>query len=157
VTAFTGNEVDDAILGVLGTELGTLVPVREDRASFERTPDERVVIQGPFPYAVWRSAVGDDDKPRLSGHKGVLSVPFWLTYVGETHRQAKWAGAKLRFALNHRRIAVPGHKTGTVRLQESARIWRDDEAVNPLGKSLFYGVDSYAVTISITEFKGATA
>jgi hypothetical protein len=153
---FSGNEVDDVVIGLLNAEV-PLVPLREDRASFERTADEKVVIQGPFPYVVWRSAVGDDDNRRLSGQKTRLSVPLWFTYVAETHRQAKWAGAQIRFVLKDRRIAVPGHKSGLVSLQESQRIWRDDEAVNPLGKSLFYGVDSYAVSISITEFRGATA
>lgn len=156
MTAFTGVEVDDAILAALAAD-APKVRVIEDRAAFERDPTQRVVIQGPFPYAVWRSAVGDDANMRLSGQKSRLSVPFWLTYVGENHRQAKLAGAHLRFALKDRRIAVPGHQTGLVSLQESQRIWRDDEAVNPLGKPLFYGVDSYAVSISITEFRGAPA
>jgi hypothetical protein len=154
---FTGNEVDDAVIALWAAELATKVRLVEDRAAFERDPTNRVVIQGPFPYAVLRSAVGDDDNRRLSGQKTRLSVPLWFTYVAETHRQAKWAGAQIRFVLKDRRIAVPGHKTGLMSLQESQRIWRDDEAVNPLGKPLFYGVDSYAVSISITEFKGATA
>jgi hypothetical protein len=152
VTVYTGLEVDHAILGMLATD-APKVPIHEDIAPTKRTADNKVVFFGPFPYAVWRSAVGDDDNRRLSGHKTRLSVPFWLTYVGETQEQAKRAGAYLRFQLKDRRVPVPGFKAGLVSLQESQRIWRDDESVNPLGSPLFYGVDGYAVSITISEFR----
>lgn len=145
-----------AILDTLAID-APKVPVRKDIAPTEREPGNKVVKFGPFPYAVWRTSVGDDDNRRLSGHKTRLSVPFWLTYVGETQEQAEAAGEHLRFALKDRRIPIVGHKAGLVSLQESQRIWRDDESVNPLGEALFYGVDGYAVSIGITQFMRSTA
>lgn len=108
------------------------------------------VITYQLPYAVYYSSIGDDDNARLSGRRGRRSVFFQVTYVGIDRNQAKAAGEKIRAVLQDQRIPVPGHKTYLCRLEESQRIRRDDDAIRPDGKPLFYGVDQYAISITLT-------
>lgn len=118
--------------------------------SFMDVENDGQVVTYPMPYAVYYSSVGDDDNRRLSGRKGRRSVFFTLTYVGLDRNQTKWAGELLRDTLQGRRIHVPGHKTWLCELLESQRIRRDDEAVRPDGSPVFYGVDNYALSITLT-------
>jgi hypothetical protein len=151
--------VDLAVLGVLRTEIPEF-PFFQGAAPSERDPLTGKVITtvDESPFAVYRSAVGDDDNPRLAGRKLRRSVPFWLTYIGEEEEQAKLAGETIRKVIQGRRIAVEGHRSWLIDLQESQRIWRDDEAVNPGGMPLYYGVDAYAmsITLSGTDFQRST-
>lgn len=136
--------VDEAVLERLST---LAVPVYD---SFMPVPTDGQVVDYPLPYAVYYSSIGDDDNRRLSGRKGRRSVFFSLTYVGIDRNQTKWAGELIRVSLQGQRIAVPGHKTWLCDLLESQRIRRDDEAVRPDGRALFYGVDNYALSITQT-------
>ena len=69
--------------------------------------------------------------------------------VGIDRNQAKWAGEKIRAALGDQPIPVEGHRTWLCQLQESQRVRRDDEAVRSDGSPLFYGVDNYALPITL--------
>lgn len=108
------------------------------------------VITYKMPYAVYRTNVGDDDNRRLSGRSGRRSVYFTITYVGVDRTQTKWLGEKVRDLLQERHIPIPGHRSWLCRLEESQRIWRDDEATRPDGSPIFYGVDAYALSITLT-------
>lgn len=140
--------VDDAVIATLttgGVDLHDGL-VGADNASS--------VVKYDLPYAVYYSSVGDDDNPRLSGRHGRRSVFFSITYVGMDRNQAKWLGEKIRDLLQDRRIDVPGHKTWLCRLTDSGggasqRVRRDDDAIRPDGSPLFYGVDQYALPITI--------
>lgn len=111
---------------------------------------ERKIIPYDLPYAVYYSSIGDDDRPRLTGRRARRSVFFSITYVGEDRNQAKACGERIRAALQDKAIAVPGHRTWLCQLQESQRVRRDDEVMRPDGKPLFYGVDNYALPITLT-------
>lgn len=108
------------------------------------------VVKYPMPYVVYRSNVGDDDNRRLSGRSGRRSTMFTLTYVGTTPEQAKWTGEKCRDVLQEKRIPIVGRRAWLCRLEESQRIWRDDEAARPDGKPVYYGVDQYALSTTLT-------
>lgn len=116
----------------------------------ETTTGGSNVVSYTLPYAVFYSSIGDDDNPRMSGRKGRRSVFFTVTYVGRDRNQAKWAGEKIRDALQGRRFTIPGHRSWLCDLEESQRIRRDDDAVRPDGSPLFYGVDNYAISITLT-------
>ena len=103
-----------------------------------------------MPYIVYHSSVGDDDNRRLSGRHGRRSVFFSFMYVGVDRNQAKWAGEKLRGVLQDKRVTVPGHRTWLCGLDESQRIRRDDDAIRTDGSPVFYGVDNYALSITLT-------
>lgn len=111
------------------------------------------VVRHELPYAVYYSSLGDDPptdaNERLTGQRGRRSVFFSITYVGGDNRQTKWAGQKLRDAIAGKRLTVPTHRVWLVSVEESQRIRRDDEAVRPDGTPLFYGVDNYAVSITL--------
>lgn len=139
----------------LHDEAGTAKPlgimaVFDGRAEFD-TEDK--VVRHELPYAVHYSSLGDDpptdENARLAGQRGRRSVFFSVTYVGGDTRQTKWAGQKIRDALAGRRLIVPGHRVWLVSVEESQRIRRDDEAARPDGGPLFYGVDNYAVSITL--------
>jgi hypothetical protein len=112
------------------------------------------LVRYPTPYAVYYSSVGDDpadadENMRLIGRRGRRSVFFAITYVGEDRNQTKWAGERIRNALSGRRLAIPGHRSWLVSVEESQRVRRDDDAIRPDGSPLFYGVDEYAVSITL--------
>ena len=111
------------------------------------------VVTYDLPYAVFHSSLGDEPESaaneRLTGDRGRLSVFFTMTYVGADRRQSKWAGQKIRDALRGRRPSVSGHRMWKVSVEESQRVRRDDDAIRPDGSPLFYGVDNYAVSITI--------
>ena len=107
----------------------------------------------PLPYVVYYSSVGDDSNRRLSGRLARRSVFFTVTYVGLDRNQTKWAGEKVRAALQSRRFVVPGHRTWLCELLESQRVRRDDDAIRPDGSPLYYGVDNYQLPITqVPEF-----
>lgn len=114
-------------------------------------PAGTTVVTYDLPYAVYYSSGGDYHNPRLSGHSGRSSVFFSVTYVGETREQAKWAGEKIRAALYRKRVEVAGVRSWLISLEESQRVRRDDDAIRPDGKPLFYGVDNFAVSVSLNE------
>lgn len=141
----------------LHDEAGTEAPdtgliVFDGRAEFATEEDSKVV-RHRLPYAVYYSSLGDDpptdENVRLAGQRGRRSVFFSVTYVGADNRQTKWAGQKIRDAIAGRRLVVPGHRVWLVSVEESQRIRRDDEAARPDGGPLFYGVDNYAVSITL--------
>lgn len=136
--------VDDVVLAVLE---GTGVTIHDGLVTADNTSN---VVTYPLPYAAYYSSVGDDDNRRLSGRSGRRSVFFSVVYVGADRNQTKWAGEKIRAVLQEKRIAVPGHKTWLCRLEESQRVRRDDDAIRPDGSPLFYGVDNYALSITLT-------
>lgn len=141
--------VDDVVLGALRA-----IPNLNVHDNYLQVDDQdaegRDIVTYAMPYVVFSSAVGDDDNRRLSGRERRRSVPFWLTYVGLTREQTKWCGEKCRAALKGRRLDVPGYRTWLVELEESQRVWRDDEAARPDGAPIYYGVDAYAVSITPT-------
>lgn len=136
--------VDTAVLTALEA---TPVTVHDGLVLADNTTN---IVTYDVPYAVYYSSVGDDDNRRLSGRKGRRSVFFSVTYVGLTREQAKWAGEKVRAALQGKRLAIPGYRSWLCELQESQRVRRDDDAIRPDGSPLFYGVDNYALSIAIT-------
>jgi hypothetical protein len=139
--------VDNAVLAAMRTALGT-TKVHDGLTAVRSEPGRPLVITYELPYAVFYSNVGDDHSPRLDGRTSRRSVFFSVNYVGLTRDQAKWAGEKIRDALEGRRLVVPGHRVWLVDIQESQRVRRDDDAIRPDGKPLFYGVDNYAVSIT---------
>lgn len=109
----------------------------------------QVVVTYPLPYAVYYSSVGDDDDEtrRLSADIPRDSVSFSFTYVGLDRQQAKWAGERIHDALKRWRPTIPGFHCEVVRMLQSQRIRRDDDAVRPDGTPLFYGVTDFAVGV----------
>lgn len=117
------------------------------------------VVTFPLPYAVYYSSLGDDpptpENGRMSGQRGRRSVFFSVIYVGADRQSAKHAGQRIRDQLAGHRLAVPGHRTWLISVEESQRVRRDDDAIQPDGSPLFYGVDEYAVSITLNH-EGAT-
>lgn len=136
--------VDDVVLAALAA---TGVDIHDGLVHADNSTN---TVTYELPYAVYYSSVGDDDNPRLSGRKGRRSVFFSVAYVGLDRNQTKWAGEKIRAALQGKRFVVPGYRTWLCDLQESQRVRRDDDAIRPDGSPLFYGVDNYAVSITIS-------
>ena len=164
--------VDDAILALTGFKrmvngqlvqqagtLGLSFDVWDGESHIKRLPGEGnplpVVIELDTPFAVYGSSVGTDSNPRLSGDHARRSKLFTFMYVGDTREQAIATGEDLAAAFRRRRLVVEGHKTWLVTLQESQRVWRDNEAVRRNGDPLFYGVDIYAVGATLTRSRGA--
>jgi hypothetical protein len=138
--------VDEAVLAVLNA---LPFDIHEaDVITDTEQSETQVVVTYDLPYAVYYSNVGDDHEPRLDGRTSRRSVFISLMFVGVDHNQAKWAGEKIREALEGKRIPVPGHKSFLMDLQESQRVRRDDDAIRPDGSPLFYGVDNYAMSIT---------
>lgn len=121
---------------------------------YVKSDNRTKIVTYPIPYAVYMSSIGDDDNRRLSGRKARLSVYFSLKFVGEDRTQVKWIGERARAVLADKRIAIPGHRTWPCQLLSSSRVFRDDDAISPDGKPLFYSVDDYA--LSITQTHGST-
>lgn len=141
--------VDKVVLATL--EAVPNLNVHDNYMEVETTDSQgRSIVTYDMPYAVYSSAVGDDDNRRLSGRERRRSVPFYITYVGLSREQAKWCGEKVRVALKGKRLMVPGYRTWLVEIEESQRVWRDDEAARPDGSPIYYGVDAYAVSITPT-------
>lgn len=144
--------VDRAILARLESVPGLnvfdgLVPVEQVQTVGGR---EVAIVSVPLPYVVYYSSIGDDHEPRLSGRETRRSVFFTLRYMGGSAEQAKWAGERARAALIDSRLDVDGHRSWLPRVQESQRIWRDDEVAFTGGLPIFYGVDEFAVSITRT-------
>lgn len=138
--------VDDVLLARLRA---TGVTIHDSEAQVStKTPEGKYVVTYPLPYAVYRSNLGDNDNLRLSGRKRRTSVYFDLVVVGLDRNQVKWAGEKLRAVLIGKRIEVPGYKSFLCDLDESQRIWRDDDSVRPDGGPLFYAVDMFAMSVT---------
>lgn len=118
---------------------------------------DKVKISYPVPFATYTSSLGDDDNRRLSGRRGRRSVFFVFTYVGSTRQQAKWAGERLRARLERHRPALDGHRCWpiTLELGGSDRIRSDTAVMRPDGSPLFYGIDRYAVSLSMSTIEGA--
>jgi len=137
--------VDDAILAAVRA---AGVTVFEGHPQMTKDGNK---VTYPVPYAVFYSNVGDDDNPRLSGRKGRRSVFCSFIYVGGDPRQAKWAGERIRNALQGKRLTVVGHpQRWLCDLEESQRVRRDDDAIQPDGSPLFYGVDNFALSIALS-------
>ena len=139
--------VDDVVLAAL-EETG--VSIHDGHVDAN---NESNVVTYTLPYAVYYSSVGDDDdvdNPRLIDVHTRRSVFISLIYVGIDRRQAKWAGEKIRDAINGKRFDIPGHRTWKCKVEESQRVRRDDDAIDPDGNPLFYGVDNYATSITLT-------
>ena len=109
----------------------------------------RKLVPYDLPYAVYYSSIGDDDRPRKSGRRARRSVFFSITYVGADRNQAKACGERIRAELQDPLIEIPGHRSWLCQLQESQRVRRDDEVVRPDGSPLFYGVDNYALPVTL--------
>lgn len=145
--------VDDVVLGLLRA---ALPPVMHNGQLEPRVHDGKVpvadsdakVVTAALPYIAYFSNLGDDANRRLSGSNGRRSVFFQVTYVGEDRNQAKAAGERARAVLADRRLPIEGRRSWLCRLDESQRIRRDDDAARPDGSPLFYGVDTYAVSIT---------
>lgn len=140
--------VDDDLLAKLAT---TGLDVNN---SFVDISTAGNVVSYPLPYLVYHSSLGDDANPRLDGRNRRRSVFFTVMYVGVSPEEAKWAGEKVRAALLGKRVTVAGAKSWLIVLEESQRVRRDDDAIRPDGSPLYYGVDNYAVSITL---EGATA
>lgn len=158
--------VDTALFEAL-EDAGFWVPaLHEDETPVPDAPDDAVVVYDglvtvdnksnvvklPLPYVVYYSSVGDDDhadNPRLVDVATRRSVFVSLIYIGEDRNQAKWTGEKIRDAIGDKRFAISGRKAWKCKVDESQRVRRDDDAVRPDGSPLFYGVDNYAVSITL--------
>lgn len=115
-------------------------------------PDRPVVVRYRLPYAVYYSSPGDDDNEnsRLIGRYTRRSVFFAFQIVGGDRWQVKWAAEEIRGAVTHNtRLTVPGYRTWPTHVEGSQRVRRDDDAIRPDGKPLFYGVDDYALSIAL--------
>lgn len=138
-----------ALGGLIGGDTNLAVYVGEP--GIDPLTTEKQVVTYPVPFATYASALGDDDpqSARLTGRRTRLSVPFYLTYVGGTLEQAKWAGERLRLKLNRVRLVdVPGCRP--IHLEVSQRIRPDYNVMRPDGSPLYYGIDEYAVSIHTT-------
>lgn len=115
--------------------------------------NEDKVVTYDVPYVVFYSSLGDDttedENQRLDGRSRRRSVFFTMTYVGESPRSAKVAGQRIRDALAGYRLTIAGHRVWLTGVEESQRVRRDDDAIRPDGSPLFYGVDNYAVSITL--------
>ena len=138
------QEVDDAILA-RAAELPFKV---YDGFFLTATAVTPVVIDVPLPYAVYVSSTGDEVGQRAAGRGTQTSTYFSFRVVGEDRRQVKAAAKKLRDMVMGTRLTVNGRRAWRPTIEVSSRIWRDDEAVRPDGRPLFYGVDEYAVKAS---------
>lgn len=107
-------------------------------------------VEYSLPYLTFMSSIGDYHAPRLDARPGILSVYFTVTYVGGTAEQARGLGEKARQALVRKRVAGAGvTRSGLIHLEESQRVRRQDDAVRLEGTPLFYGVDNYAVPVTL--------
>jgi hypothetical protein len=140
--------------------------IYDDQTQIDPMSPDKVTVTYPVPFATYSSSVGDDDNRRLSGRRARRSVFFSFVYVGETREQAKWAGERLRRALErHRPASLTDPETlETYRcwpisllLGGSQRVRRDDAVMRPDGSPLFYGIDDFAVSLALHPTVGADA
>jgi len=133
--------VDDAVIALLKADGLTVfdgyVPV--DTSS--------KVVPVDLPFIVYYGAPGIEGTLRLSGRRSVRTVGFMVTFVGIDRNQAKWAGEKARTVLSRARLTIDGRKTGLVDVLTSPWVWRDDDMLQPDGKPVFYGRDTYEVPL----------
>ncbi len=139
--------VDDVVLARLGLLDG--FDMHDSVLLLDDDDGNPKIVTYDLPYAVYTSNIGDDDRPRLTGRRARRSVFFSILYVGIDRNQAKACGERIRGSLQDKVIDVPGHRAWLCRLEESQRIRRDDEAVRPDGSPLYYGVDNYALPITL--------
>jgi hypothetical protein len=139
--------VDEAVLARLGSNPN--LHVNRGYVTAIKDPLHPVTVTLPMPYIHYTSAVGDDDNRRLTARRMRRSVPFYLTYVGETEEQTKAAGEAARDLLERWVPTISGHTAWPCKVEESQRVRRDDASVNTEGQPLFYGVDGYAVSIQL--------
>lgn len=105
------------------------------------------IVTAALPYVVFYSNIGmPEELRRMSGRNARDDVDFQVTYVGGTRDQAKWAGERARGALRNLRLHPNGPR---VRVVESQRVLKDNDAHQPNGGALFYGVDQYAARSTI--------
>lgn len=139
--------IDDALLALLET---TGLDVNDGVVDADNDGN---TVTLPVPYLVYTSSLGDDrfeENTRLSGDRGRLSVFFSVMYVGSTREQAKAAGERVRAAFRRQRVSGAGiGKSWLIVLEESQRIRRADDAISPTDRPLFYGVDNYAVSVTL--------
>lgn len=141
-------DVDAAILGLEFGTMGSPPAPFKLLDSFVPVKADGKTVEYQLPYAVYFSSLGDDHSPRLTGRNTRRAVFFSITYVGISPEQCKLAGQRVRDGLVDRRLVLDDRKTWLIGLEESQRIRRDDDAINPEGKPLYYGVDNYAVSIT---------
>jgi hypothetical protein len=160
VLAVTGFKrevmVNDQLRIVTGpSSAGLQFDVWDGKARFRREPGSDptlpVVIDIPFPYAVYYSSPGIPFRRRLSGDYSRRSTFFGFRSVGVTKEQAAWVQEKLQDALLYVRLA---DDLELVAMEQSNRIFRDDDAVQPNGGPLFYGEDLYSVREQRTRMRG---
>jgi hypothetical protein len=105
------------------------------------------VVAFELPFIVYYGAPGVEEGRRLTGRRGLRTVGFMVTFVGIDRNQAKWAGEKARTVLSRTRLTIDGRKTGLVDVLTSPWVWRDDDMLQPDGKPVFYGRDTYEVPL----------
>lgn len=140
--------VDEAVLARLARDPN--LKVHDGLVVVRKDPARPVIYDYPLPYINFMSSVGDDDNRRLAGRRTRRSVFFALTYVGIDRQQTKAAGERARALLERWVPIIEGHVAWPCKLEESQRVRRDDDAVRPDGSPLFYGVDNYSVSITMT-------
>lgn len=144
-----GNDDRLALGGIIGGD--EHLPVWDTEVGIDPFAIGKPVVTYPVPFASYASAIGDDDNPRLSGRKVRRSVPFYITYVGTTRDQAKWAGERLRLKLQRRRLDIDGFRVWPIQLDQSQRVRHDDNVMRTDGSPLYYGIDWYSVSIMLTQ------
>jgi hypothetical protein len=148
------REVHDPVTDELdNTGLPVVAAVQDLRRSDADRPDDpgQGHLTYPVPFATY-IVVDRRRRPAATVRARVRrSVFFSFTYVGETRTQAKWAGELLRARLKNHRPVLLGHKCWPISILTggSQRVRRDDAVMRPDGSPLFYGIDDYAVSITI--------
>lgn len=142
--------VDNAVLVLLEA---TDIDVNDTFVDADNTSN---IVTYPVPYLVYESSIGDDEQieaARLSGPGDKRSVFFSVAYIGEDRNQAQAAGERVRAAFRRQRVTGAGIlASGFIRLEESQRVRRDDDAIRPDGTPLYRGVDLYSVVVTPEEF-----
>jgi hypothetical protein len=144
------SAADTALLALLAT---TNVDVNDTVVDSDNSGQ---VVTFPTPYFVYESSTGDDNQEsteRLSGPGDKRSHFFSLAYIGDTPEQARAAGAKAHAAFRRTRITGTGiRSSGFITVDESQRVRRDDDAINPDGHALYRGVSLCSVVYTPEEF-----
>jgi hypothetical protein len=144
------SAADTALLALLAT---TSVDVNDSHVDSDNTGQ---TVTFPTPYFVYESSTGDDNQEsteRLSGPGDKRSHFFSVAYIGDTPEQARAAGAKAHAAFRRTRITGTGiRSSGFITVDESQRVRRDDDAINPDGHALYRGVSLCSVVYTPEEF-----
>lgn len=170
------KEINDAILAVTGFKREVMVndqlrivdgpssaginfDVWDGKVRFARTgpnPLEPVIVTKKLPYAVFYGGPGTPVRRRASGEYSKRSEFFGFRSVGITREQAEWVLEELQDALLYTRLVLSsGRGVELVSVEQSNRIFRDDEAVQPNGGPIFYGEDYYSVRVMLNKRRGA--